>query len=102
MIIITGASRGIGEETALQFARSGASVVLVARKQQTLDDVKAVINKELPKTKVATFTADVTDTKAVKAAIDGTIKEFGRVDIAVANAGKADPWNKRQLRIISR
>lgn len=72
---------------------------MIARKQATLDEVKKVISKELPNTKVATFTADVCDTQAVKAAIDGTVKQFGRIDVAIANAGKADPWNKRESRV---
>jgi NAD(P)-dependent dehydrogenase (short-subunit alcohol dehydrogenase family) len=45
---------------------------------------------------IQVFVADVVDTQAVKAAVEGTVKAFGRLDIAIANAGKADPWKKRK------
>ena len=92
---ITGASRGIGKEIAIQYARSGASLALIARDQVALDEVKAEIRSELPKAGVVTFVVDVTDSQAIKAAIEGTVKVFGRLDIAIGNAGKTDPWNER-------
>lgn len=57
--------------------------------------MKAEILSELPKAGVVTFVVDVTDSQAVKAAIEGTVKAFGKLDIAIGNAGKADPWNER-------
>ncbi|KAI0051520.1 NAD-P-binding protein [Auriscalpium vulgare] len=94
VVLVTGASRGIGLETALSYARSGASLVLVSRKQATLDDSKNAIIAELPKAEVITFVADVTDVQKSEEAIKATIKRFGKLDILVANAGAARPMDK--------
>ncbi|KZS86876.1 NAD-P-binding protein, partial [Sistotremastrum niveocremeum HHB9708] len=94
VVLITGASRGIGSEIALFYARSGASLALVSRKQSTLDGVRDDLLKELPKAEIATFVADVTDLKAVKSAIEGAAEKFGKLDIVVANAGTAEDWSK--------
>ncbi|THH21081.1 hypothetical protein EW146_g417 [Bondarzewia mesenterica] len=94
VVFITGASRGIGEETALQYARAGASLALVARKQATLDSVKAAILKEVFDAKVIAFPADVTHVEEIEKAIKATIDTFGRLDILIANAGVARPMEK--------
>lgn len=94
---MTGASRGIGSEIALYYARAGASLALLSRTQAVLDKTKAHILEAAPKAQITTFVADVVDTQAIKAAVDGTVKTFGKIDIVVANAGKADPWKKRMF-----
>ncbi|KAI0266376.1 NAD-P-binding protein [Gloeopeniophorella convolvens] len=86
VVLITGASRGIGLETALQYARAGASLTLVARKQETLDASRDAILRELPNTSVLTFPADVRDTERAGEAVSATVSRFGRLDIVVANA----------------
>ncbi|KAI0265621.1 NAD-P-binding protein [Gloeopeniophorella convolvens] len=87
VVLITGASRGIGLETAQTFARAGAHLVLVARKQETLDASRDSILKEVPSARVITFVADVRDTKKAEEAVSATVKEFGKLDILVPNAG---------------
>ncbi|EIM88915.1 NAD-P-binding protein [Stereum hirsutum FP-91666 SS1] len=94
VVLVTGASRGIGSEIALYYARAGASLALLSRTQAVLDKTKAHILEAAPKAQITTFVADVVDTQAIKAAVDGTVKTFGKIDIVVANAGKADPWKK--------
>lgn len=94
---MTGASRGIGSEIALYYARAGASLALLSRTQAVLDKTKAHILEAVPKAQIITFVADVVDTQAIKAAVDGTVKTFSKIDIVVANAGKADPWKKRMF-----
>ncbi len=83
--IITGGAKGIGRETALLFAREGAKVVIgdfdVTAGQQTLADLKATAAQAL------FFEVDVTDRASVKRMVDGTVAEFGRVDILINNAG---------------
>ena len=87
MVLVTGASRGIGSETAIFFAKAGAAVVLIARKQSTLNESKAAIVSAKPDAQVLTFPADVADSAKAKEAIDVTVKKFGRLDVVIANAG---------------
>ncbi|KAJ6543959.1 NAD-P-binding protein [Mycena capillaripes] len=94
VVLVTGASRGIGEEIALFYARAGASLSLVGRKSADIVEVKSKILAHMPQAHVEVFVADVIDTQAVKAAVEGTVKAFGKLDIVIANAGKADPWKK--------
>ncbi|KAI0249073.1 NAD-P-binding protein [Lactifluus subvellereus] len=86
-VLITGASRGIGLETAKFYARAGASLTIVRRKQETLDTSKDAILREQPSAQVLTFPADVRDVKKAEGAIAATIARFGHLDILVANAG---------------
>ncbi|VDB92276.1 unnamed protein product [Peniophora sp. CBMAI 1063] len=87
VVLVTGASKGIGAGIALGFAKAGAAVVLVARQQSTLDDSEAEILKAVPGARTKTIVADVTDWKASEAAIDAAVKHFGRLSILVCNAG---------------
>ena len=83
--IITGAGKGIGKETAFDFAREGANLVLVSR---TLDDLKKT-SRQIEKYKVKTLslTADIASEEDVAKMIKNTMNAFGRIDILVANAG---------------
>lgn len=96
VVLITGASRGIGQEAALQYARAGASLVLVSRKQETLNETRAAILKELPGTEVVTFVADVKDPVSAEEAVKVAKSRFGRLDVLVANAGVTSPVNERR------
>lgn len=86
--VITGASSGIGYETASIFAREGASVVLVARRKARLDalaeEIRAAGGEALP------VAADVTQQKDCERVIEETIAAYGVIDILVNNAGIAD------------
>ncbi len=81
-VFITGAARGIGAATAARLHAAGANVSLVGMEPEKLADLAESLG---PRT--AWFEADVTDFEAVQAAVDGTIARFGRIDVAVANAG---------------
>jgi NAD(P)-dependent dehydrogenase (short-subunit alcohol dehydrogenase family) len=86
VVLITGAARGIGAETARVLARRGASLSLVGMEPDLLRDLAA----ELPATGAqhhAWFEADVTDQAAVEAAVRGTVEQLGGIDVVVANAG---------------
>lgn len=81
-VFITGAARGIGAATAARLHAAGANVSLVGMEPEKL----AALAESLgPRT--AWFEADVTDYEAVQAAVEGTIARFGRIDVAIANAG---------------
>ena len=95
--MITGASRGIGAQIALQYARAGASLALVARSQATLDESKDAILRESPSAKILTFTADVCNVARAEEVVAATMAHFGRLDILVANAGTIRPMDQRTL-----
>jgi NAD(P)-dependent dehydrogenase (short-subunit alcohol dehydrogenase family) len=81
VVIITGASRGIGAAIARTFAASGAKVVLAARKIDSLAEVARSIGANAHP--VAAHTGKEEDTKRL---VDEAIKHFGRVDVLVNNA----------------
>jgi len=83
--IVTGASRGIGREIALEFARQGADVALLARNEELLNSAAQTV-RELGRTAVVEA-VDVTDEEAISAAIARVIEALGGVDIVVNNAG---------------
>ncbi|KAI0266764.1 NAD-P-binding protein [Gloeopeniophorella convolvens] len=91
VVLITGASRGIGLETAIQYARAGASLTLVSRKQDTLDTSRDAILKQAPTAQVLTFPADVRDVQRAEEAVAVTVAKFGRLDVLVANAAMIRP-----------
>ncbi|KAI0315370.1 NAD-P-binding protein [Amylostereum chailletii] len=91
VVLITGASRGIGLTTALFYARAGAAVVLVARKQATLDESKDSILKEVPTAQVLTLPADVSNHEDAAHAVKTTVDLFGRLDILICNAAVITP-----------
>jgi short-subunit dehydrogenase len=78
-VLVTGASRGIGEAIARAFAARGATLGLLARRRAPLEELAA----DLPGNGHVTLEADVSDPDAVASAIS----EFGDVDVVVANAG---------------
>jgi NAD(P)-dependent dehydrogenase (short-subunit alcohol dehydrogenase family) len=79
----------------LHFVRAGASLTIVARKQETLDASRDTILRERPSAQVLTFPADVRDVKKVAEAVAATVAHFGRLDILVANAATIRPSFQR-------
>ncbi|MDE2821544.1 MAG: SDR family NAD(P)-dependent oxidoreductase [Chloroflexota bacterium] len=88
VVFITGASSGIGRETALAFARAGYHVCGLARRQDRLAALGAEI-AELPGAhgQFLAVAGDVRDAEAVEDAVRQTVDKFGRLDVLVANAG---------------
>ena len=82
VIVVTGASRGLGRAMAERFAEEGARVVLTARDGEQLEAVAA----ELPGDSLV-VPADVRDSDDVEHVIDRTLERFGRLDTLVNNAG---------------
>ena len=83
--IITGASSGIGRATAQVFAASGARLVLAARSLEKLTAVQSELHAI--GAEVLVVPADVTREADVRNLVDQTLERFGRVDIAICNAG---------------
>ncbi|WP_321289084.1 SDR family oxidoreductase [uncultured Sunxiuqinia sp.] len=83
VVIITGASSGIGKALAYEFASSGAVLVLAARRIERLQQIKA----ELADSQVLTVQADVSNELDCQKIIDQTIEHFGKIDVLINNAG---------------
>ena len=81
-IIVTGASRGLGREMALQFAAEGARVGLLARSKSPLETVAVEAPSEATPVPV-----DIRDAKSVSTAVDTVVDAFGGLDTVVNNAG---------------
>ncbi|MGW7494090.1 SDR family oxidoreductase [Streptomyces luteogriseus] len=86
---VTGAASGIGRATALAFARAGARVALADLSTEGLEESARLI-REVGGQALA-LTCDVTDEAAVKAALDETVRAFGRLDAAFNSAGIEQP-----------
>lgn len=82
--LITGASSGIGKETALAFAKAGVDLALVGRSQDKLDSVLDEIGQQV---KVKPYRIDLAAIEVVKDNIKTAVADFGGVDILVNNAG---------------
>ena len=83
VVLISGASSGIGEATALHLAQLGASLSLTGRNK---DDFKKV-SEQYKSSKVFIVPGDLTDENVVKNIIDSTIKHYGKLDVLINNAG---------------
>ncbi|WP_375347534.1 SDR family oxidoreductase (plasmid) [Priestia megaterium] len=100
VVIIMGASSGIGEATTKKLAQEGAKVVIAARRE---DRLKALV-ESLPNTEISYAVADVTNKDEVQAVVDLAIEKYGRVDVLYNNAGvmplaplsetRFDEWRK--------
>ncbi|WP_179471293.1 SDR family NAD(P)-dependent oxidoreductase [Mycolicibacterium vinylchloridicum] len=85
VVIVTGASSGLGVSFAHAFAEAGADLVLGARRVEQMADTAALV--EQAGRKVYTQKTDVADPEQCQQLVDAAIKEFGRVDVLVNNAG---------------
>lgn len=102
IVLITGASSGIGEATARALAKAGAVVVLGARRTDRLEGLAAEITAEGGKAMYRSL--DVTSREDVQAFADAALSAFGRIDVIVNNAGvmplspmaslKVDEWDR--------
>ena len=103
VVVITGASSGIGESTAKLLARHDAKVVVGARRKDRIDAVVKAISDAGGK--ALGFAVDVTKRAEVEALIKGALESFGRVDVLVNNAGmmsiapiqllKVEEWDRQ-------
>ena len=88
--IITGATGGIGEATAKLFLEEGASVMLVGRSKDKLNETRERLGANA---RLAHSVAEAADEEAIAAAVAATVEAFGGVDILLANAGTEGRFN---------
>ncbi|KAJ4261407.1 hypothetical protein NW762_006830 [Fusarium torreyae] len=85
---ITGAASGIGQQTAIAFAQHGVTKLALADvNKETLLESNDALKKQFPNVEVLSLHLDVCDSAQVKEGVAKTVAEFGRLDIAVNNAG---------------
>ncbi len=87
-VVVTGASSGMGKAIVELFAAEGANIVAVARRKDRLEEVAASL-KDAPG-RVLPFVGDISSEEAICGAIDFAVKEFGKLDILINNAGVMD------------
>ena len=96
VVVVTGASSGIGRETALLFGRLGARVALVARRRELLKEVAEGVREAGGRGLVVA--ADVGDARAARAAIASVRRTWKRIDVLVNNAGILRPSTVAQIK----
>ena len=89
VVLITGASAGIGEHTARLFAKCGSKLILIARREEKLKQLSESILQQNPDTKIHPIVGSVTEFSVLEKALSSLPSEFQKVDILVNNAGKA-------------
>jgi len=92
VVLITGASSGIGRALAFELARRGAKLGFVARRKDLLEEIIGQIQaqnngREGTHVDVLAAPADVQDARSMRAAAEQVISTFGRIDVLIANAG---------------
>ncbi|KZV62657.1 NAD(P)-binding protein [Peniophora sp. CONT] len=89
VVIITGASTGIGATTALFYVRAGAKVVLNARRVQNLEERKAAIEKDVPGAQILLVAGDISDLEVGKRIVKTAVDTWKQLDIVIANSAIA-------------
>ena len=89
-VVVTGASSGMGRQIAYDFAKEGATVVAVARRQERLAELAAQIEADGLPGKILPFVGDVSSRETNDAMIDFAVEQTGKLDVLVNNAGIMD------------
>ncbi len=84
--LITGCSTGLGVQMALALANQGCNIVPVARREDKLKEVAAMLHKEF-NVEALPIRCDITDTEMVDGMVKKVVEHFGRIDILINNAG---------------
>jgi len=86
-VLITGASSGIGEALAHEFAKLGGHLTLIARRKSRLEETTVQLKQSYPNQRFLVQVADVTSDESIRVAVAESIKYNGPLDVVIANAG---------------
>ena len=96
-VLVTGASKGIGQKTAISFAKSGASAIALLARSNLDDIAKEVVEAAKQaghkEPKVLKLQASTIDAAAVGEAMRAVEKEFGDLDVVINNASRMETWH---------
>ena len=87
VVLVTGASSGIGKDTAIDLARRGARVAICARRRDRLEETLAECRKHAPASKA--YVCDVRDRSQIHETVAAAVHDLGPIDILINNAGAA-------------
>ncbi|MDO4979140.1 MAG: 3-oxoacyl-ACP reductase family protein [Candidatus Saccharibacteria bacterium] len=90
VVVVTGGSRGIGFATVRAFLKEGAKVILCASREETATKAVEELKKEFNDASVEGIWPNLFDYDTVKEAIDKIVKDYGRIDVLINNAGMSD------------
>jgi glucose 1-dehydrogenase len=87
-VVVTGSSKGIGKAIALEFANAGYSVVINARNEEELNQAAKDISNSIKDTgRIVSIPGDISQESVCISLIESAVKQFGRIDVLVNNAG---------------
>lgn len=89
-MVVTGAARGIGLATSLEFARQGATVVMLGRTEESLATADATVKKEFADAKIESIVCDVSEPGSVRDAFQTIFQKHKKLNVLVSNAGVLD------------
>ena len=87
--LVTGGSMGLGRAMAAKFAGAGASVAIVARRPEMLEEAKREIAAKVPGARIQAYPCDVSKAESLRTMFDKVVADFGKVDVVVNNAGES-------------
>jgi NAD(P)-dependent dehydrogenase (short-subunit alcohol dehydrogenase family) len=87
VVVITGANAGLGFETSLEFARSGASVIMACRSQERAEQARSDLLAQVPEATTTILPLDVSEPESIRAFVREFSDRFGQLDVLINNAG---------------
>ena len=90
VIVVTGASSGMGREISLQFAKEGAKVIAVARREERLNEIRDLAKSEGYKGEIIPYVGDLSKEETNEKIIEFAFEKYNALDILVNNAGVLD------------
>ncbi|PFI59209.1 2-deoxy-D-gluconate 3-dehydrogenase [Priestia megaterium] len=100
VIVITGASKGIGKSLSLFLGMQGSHLVLIGRNESNLLEVKrTIINGRNTKQKIMTISQDITVTEQLEHMVDHILEKMGKIDVLINNAGVNIPQKAEKVTV---